>query len=107
MAVTDTDQERIVRLLSRDLAATVGSGHVDLAARNASRVRQYVDDPNEYVARVVDDTQQDIHDLRIDTTWPTCPRHQRHPLWFHDNAWWCERDRIRVADLGDLVSSTR
>lgn len=107
MAVTDTDQDRIVRLLSRDLAATIGPGHEDLAARNASRVRQYVDDPDEYVARVVDDTQQGIHDLRIDTTWPECPRHQRHPLWFHDNAWWCQRDRIRITDLGDLASSTR
>jgi hypothetical protein len=106
MAVTADDQERIVRLLSRDLAATLGSGHEELAARNDGRVRQFVDEPDEYVARVVD-TQQDIHDLRIYTTWPTCPRHQRHPLWFHDNAWWCERDRIRVADLGDLASSTR
>lgn len=107
MAVTADDQERIVCLVSRDLAATIGPGHEELAARNASRVRQFIDDANDYVARVVDDTQQDVHDLRIDTTWPECPRHQRHPLWVHDHAWWCETDRVRVADLGDLAPRTR
>ena len=86
MTVTDTDQERIVRLLSQDLNATIGPGHAGLAVENASRLREFVDEPAHYVERVVDDTQQDVHDFIIDTTWPRCPRHQRHPLWFRENA---------------------
>jgi hypothetical protein len=103
MTVTDSDQERVVRLLSQDLKATIGPGHEGLAVENASRLREFVDEPEHYVERVVDDTQQDVHDFFIDTTWPRCPRHQRHPLWFRENAWWCEEDRVRVANLGELA----
>ena len=105
MTVTDTDQERVVRLLSQDLKATIGPGHEGLAVENASRLREFVDEPVHYMERVVDDTQQDVHDFFIDTTWPRCPRHQRHPLWFRENGWWCEEDRVRIANLGELASS--
>jgi hypothetical protein len=103
MPVTDADEERIVRLLGQDLQATIGPGHEGIAVENASRLRQFVDEPVQYAARVVEDTQQDVHDFFIDTTWPTCPRHQRHPLWFREDAWWCEQDRVRVATLGELA----
>jgi hypothetical protein len=49
-------------------------------------------------------TQQDIHDGFIDTAWPKCPRHP-HPLWFRDGSWWCERDQLCVARLGELEPS--
>ena len=103
MAVTDADEERIVRLLSQDLQATIGPGHEALAVENANRLRQFIDEPVQYGERVVDDTQQDVHDFFIDTTWPRCPRHQRHPLWFRENAWWCEEDHVRIAQLGELA----
>jgi hypothetical protein len=103
MTVTDADQERVVRLLSQDLKATIGSGHERLAVENASRLREFVDEPVHYVERVVDDTQQDVHDFFIDTTWPRCPRHRRHPLWFRENAWSCEEDGVRIAQLGELA----
>jgi hypothetical protein len=103
MTVTDSDQERVVRLLGQDLNATIGLGHEGLAVENASRLREFVDERDRYIQRVVDDTQQDVHDFFTDTTWPRCPRHQRHPLWFHENAWWCEEDRVRVANLGELA----
>jgi hypothetical protein len=102
MAVTDADEERIVRLLSQDLRATIGPGHEGLALENAKRLREFIDEPDQYATKVVDDTQQDVHDFFIDTTWPQCPRHQRHPLWYHDHAWWCDEDRVRVAKLGEL-----
>ena len=102
MSVTNADQERIVRLLSQDLNATIGPGHEGLADENARRLKEFVDELDDYPQRVVDDTQQDVHDSFIDTTWPRCPRHQRHPLWFRDNAWWCEEDCVRVARLGEL-----
>lgn len=105
MAVTDADEERIVRLLSQDLKATIGPGREGLAVENASRLRRFTDEPVQYSERVVDDTQQDVHDFFIDTIWPRCPRHQRHPLWCRENAWWCEEDRVRVANLGELPPS--
>jgi len=102
MAVSDADQQRIVELLLADLHATIGSGHDQLVLQNASPLREFIDEPGQYIERVVEGTQQDIHDLFIDTTWPQCPRHHRHPLWLHAGSWWCEKDGIRVATVGGL-----
>lgn len=101
MPITDVDQDRVVQLLVRDLHATVGAEHDYLAVNNAVRLREFVENAESYVQRVVEDTQQDIHDEFIDTEWPQCPRHT-HPLWFRDGSWWCERDEVCVAPLGEL-----
>lgn len=34
-----------------------------------------------FVARVLEETQQWLHDTFVDTTWPRCPEHGNHPLW--------------------------
>jgi hypothetical protein len=102
MPISHFDQERILQLLVQDLHATLGAGHDHLAVDNAIRLRLFIDDAGSYLQRVVDETQQDIHDRFIDTVWPRCPRHA-HPLWFRDGAWWCEQDRLRVARLGELT----
>lgn len=102
MAVTDEDEERTVRLLLADVNATLGSGHESIVRANARRMREFAHEVAEYVRRVVDDTQQDIHDGFIDTAWPKCPLHDRHPVWFHDGGWWCEQRGILVARLGEL-----
>ena len=104
MPITDLDQARVVQLLVRDLRATVGPGHDYLAQNNAVRLRQFIEDVESYLQRVVDDTQQDIHDEFIDTVWPRCPRHA-HPLWLRDGSWWCERDQQQVVPLGELEST--
>jgi len=103
MPTTDLDQAQVVRLLVKDLHATVGVMHDALAQNNAVRLRAFIDDAQNYVQRVVDDTQQDVHDEFIDTVWPKCPGHA-HPLWFRDGSWWCERDGRLVAHLGELGS---
>ncbi len=103
MPISDVDQEQVVRLLVHDLHSTVGAGHDYLALNNAVRLRQFIDDAAIYIQRVVDDTQQDMHDEFVDTVWPKCPRHP-HPLWFRDGSWWCERDALCVARLGELES---
>ena len=105
MPITDVDQARVVQLLVNDLHATVGAGHDYLALKNAVRQRQFVDDATSYVERVVEETQQNIHDEFVDTVWPRCPRHA-HPLWFRDGSWWCERDDLRVAPLGELATNS-
>jgi hypothetical protein len=105
MAVTDADQTRAIRLILADMEATLGPGYEPIAYANAERLREFIDDPDNYVDRVVEDTQQDVHDEHIDTDWPPCPRHGgRHPLWLGDGGWRCETDGVVVAAIGDLRS---
>jgi hypothetical protein len=105
MAVTDANQQRIVGLLLGDLHATIGTEHDQLVVENATRLWAFIDEPSQYIEPIVEDAQQEVHDFFTDTTRPTCPRHQRHPLWFHDGGWWCDKDGIREATLGDLAST--
>jgi hypothetical protein len=51
---------------------------------------------------VVDDVQQWLHDAFVDTSWPTCPDHPNHPLWYSDGAWKCDESGRLVAPLGGL-----
>jgi len=104
MTITDADERRTIELLEADVRATLGVGHETVIHDNARRLRQFIDEPEQYVNRVVEDTQQDFHDVFIDTTWPTCPLHKRHPLWFHEGGWWCEEDQVLIAKLGELRS---
>ena len=70
-----------------------------------SRAREMADRfPELFAEELVGEVQQDLMDLFIDTTWPRCPRHFRHPLWFHDGGWFCDQDEVMVAPLGDLPS---
>src|SRR5262245_22627679 len=55
-----------------------------------------------YIDKVVEEVQQEIHDLFIDTTWPTCPFHPNHPLWLGNGYWVCAQNGVRVAPLGGL-----
>jgi hypothetical protein len=82
--------------------ATIGRGHDETIVEAAARRRLYVGDPAGYVDEVVDDVQQHIHDAFVDTTWPACPYHPNHPLWFSDGWWRCERITGPVASLGEL-----
>jgi hypothetical protein len=38
----------------------------------------------------------------VDTSWPHCPEHPHHPLWYSKGSWTCERSGRRVAPLGSL-----
>lgn len=96
---TEEDEERVVALLTPDVVRTLGEAYTDLVRRNASRLREFVE-VHEYFWRVVNDVQQQIHDEFIDTTWPRCPRHGNHPLWFRDEGWWCGEEMI--ARIGEL-----
>jgi hypothetical protein len=95
-----------VRLLRTDVDVTVGRGHDETIGEAivaaAARRRLYVGDPARYVDEVVNDVQQHIHDTFVDTTWPACPYHPNHPLWFSDGWWRCERITDPVAGLGEL-----
>jgi hypothetical protein len=102
--VSAEDEDRVVSLLRADVEATIGPGHDEAIIESAARHRFHVDadDPGFYVGEVVDDVQQHFHDGFVDTTWPTCPHHPNHPLWFSDGWWRCERIEEPIARLGAL-----
>jgi DNA replication protein DnaC len=58
--------------------------------------------PADFEQRVVDDVQQCLHDTFVDTSWPACPEHLNHPLWYSEGWWRCERSGRRAAALGEL-----
>jgi hypothetical protein len=98
--ITDADEARVADLVGRDVAATIGPGHLDMVMAEARHQRQFAEAVDAYIERVVEEVQQYIHDTRIDTTWPSCPNHPNHPMWFRDG-WWCA-DGQPLARLGAL-----
>jgi hypothetical protein len=105
--VSAEDETRVVSLLRADVRATIGSGHDEAIIETAARRRLYADVPAQYVCDVVDDVQQYFHDAFVDTTWPACPFHPNHPLWFSDGWWRCERVDEPIARLGTLSSANQ
>lgn len=103
---SERDEQRVVSLVTPDVVATLGDKYADLVRSNASRLREFVN-ADDYLRRVVDDVQQQIHDEFIDTDWPKCPLHQRHPLWFREGRWWCDEAGVSVAQLGKLGGAAR
>jgi len=96
------DEDRVVSFLRRDVEATIGPGHDAAIIEYAARRRLHADSPGQYVADVVDDVQQYVHDTFVDTAWPACPHHPHHPLWFSDGWWRCQRIEEPIARLGLL-----
>ena len=91
---------RLIALLERDASATLGKSYDKLIEDIAADVRELdVADPGE---KVVNDVQQYFQDTHVDATWPACPRHARHPLWYRAGSWWCVEDGVVVAKLGEL-----
>jgi hypothetical protein len=105
MAVTDAQVADVVERLSRDLRSSGWASYLHVVQNEADNARDFVDDPNDYVDRVVGGVQECILDAVI--TWPACPHHPQHPLWYHDGAWFCDQERLLVAPLGALAPSER
>jgi hypothetical protein len=47
--------------------------------------------------------QQELHDSFVDTSWPQCPEHSNHPLWYWSGWWQCRESGARIAPLGGLT----
>jgi hypothetical protein len=93
--------DRLVQLLEADVVVTLGEQYRRVVRQRALGLDRY--EGAAYDEKLVDDVQQEFHDRLVDTTWPVCPRHGRHPLWYHDDGWWwCEQDRVALCKLGDL-----
>lgn len=104
MPVSQSDLEQLLDSLKRDVAATIGLEHQGDVDDFASNGREFITDHAWFTQWIVDEVQQHFHDTFLDTTWPACPRHGNHPLWFKDGSWWCDRDGLAVAKLGDLAT---
>jgi hypothetical protein len=109
MPITETTRiEQLIRRLTNDLLATIGLAFEAEVRRNALLAATYIDELTHFEMAVVDEVQQFIHDERLDTTWPTCPLHGRHPLWIRMAAgglgWHCDQDHREIAKLGELGS---
>lgn len=99
------DLEALLARLERDVAVTVGASHrafIRDAADTVSGLNRPHDTLDDRMNKIAEDVQQMLHDTFVDTTWPACPRHHRHPLEYRSRAWWCEADGVRIAALGEL-----
>jgi hypothetical protein len=92
----------VVARLERDLVATAHPDEREIVEAIVEHALTFVDGDEWFERKVVEDVQQRLHGERIDTVWPACPRHGRHPLWLHDGAWVCEQDNVVIAPLGGL-----
>ena len=101
--IESEDIQELVTLLRHDVTATIDETHDDIIHAMAFDSIAVTSSRDDYIQTVVDNLQQYFHDTFVDTTWPRCPDHSNHPLWFHDGWWLCERSKQRVAKLGDLT----
>lgn len=101
--MTEADVERLVSLVSRDLVATVGPGFEKNVIEEAARLRFFFETLAEFEQWLVDEVQQRLHDEFLDTTWPTCPLHSNHPLWYSEGWWRCPQAGA-IVRLGEIAS---
>lgn len=98
-----TDLTHAVTLLEQDVARTLGSVHCRVVRDAANTI--VLLDRDDADLKLVEDVQQVFHDTFVDSTWPACPLHHTHPLWYADGAWWCAKDHAMIARLGELPAS--
>ena len=116
MSQSKLDTTRVVQLLLRDALPTLGERAraevLRLAANHERRAGEWIESGQSveeaqrgFEAAVVEGLQESAHDLYWDTTWPACPRHTHHPLWYDNGrqVWRCQQDPAIVAHLGRLA----
>jgi hypothetical protein len=103
MSVSDADER--VRLVRRDVESTLGPKFEDVVTRIGARVREHNNhlDREDYIRTVAGAVQEEFHSTFLDTTWPACPHHRRHPLWLWGDIWVCGQLAEPVAALGNLA----
>jgi hypothetical protein len=89
-----------IPLLEQDVVRTIGTRYRAIVRDTVANVQALGIATR--VEKLVSDVQQYLNDALVDTGWPVCPRHPSHALTYRDGAWWCDRDAVPVAALGDL-----
>ena len=105
MAFSQFDLTELVSRLEHDVSRTLGPVHRGRVHDTVAGME--IGDVSDPDAIIVDAVQQALHDEFVDTTWPACPRHHRHPLWYRNGQWWCEQDGAPIASLGELELGSR
>jgi len=113
---TMIDTHRVMAHLLSDAIPTLGERAraevLRLAAHYESLAQEWlrngsspIDAQRDVESAIVDGLQETAHDLFWDTTWPACPRHRNHPLWYNAvrEAWCCEEDGSVFVPLGKLA----
>ena len=116
MSQSKLEIHHVVELLLQDALPTLGErARVEVlrfSANFAILARAWMDNgqsleeaQRSFEGAVVDGLQEAAHDLYWDTTWPACPRHPRHPLWYDATrqAWRCKEDPTTATPLGRLA----
>lgn len=99
------DLDRFLSRLRRDVERTAGEAHADTVARiDATAAREPARTAPGYLSLVADRVQSSLQET-VDPNWPACPRHHDHPLEVRDERWFCGRDRVFLALVGDLTKA--
>ena len=89
--------------LKNDVVSTLGPSYGGVVDRHAQRMLPLAGAGEDVLtAKLATDVQQELHATFVDTTWPPCPAHPNHPLWFDDGAWRCTSGGGFAAPLGEL-----
>ena len=120
LRVDPADIEQATTLVANDVAATLGlptETAEALARREAVAAAEIMNGWEAadvswrlFLARVVEETQQWLHDTFIDTTWPSRPEHGNHPLWLNEDdsaGWACAATNTTVCLVGQLGDACR
>lgn len=101
------DLDTALRLVLQDVAVSIRPPGLDEVIDFAHQRRAMLErlrwgaDVRE---RFIEDVQQMIHNTRLDTDWPRCPIHTRHPLWIVDMCWTCLSTGQSIVRCGELAS---
>ena len=95
------EYSHVASLLLRDVVATLGEAHRAAVVDRAGEIRAL--NVGDAGTKLVDDIQQYVHDSHLDTTWPRCPMHGNHPLWYSAGEWRCSQPNGPRIALGLLA----
>jgi hypothetical protein len=98
--VSEVEQADVIARLARDVSSTLGDQYSQVIRAEVRNRLECEDDLESFTYMLVQGVQQYFHDCRVDITWPACPNHPNHPMWF-ENGMWCA-DGEPVAKLGEL-----
>lgn len=120
LGVDSDDIGQATTLVAGDLTATLGfptETAEALAHREAVAAAEIMNEWDDddvswplFLARVVENTQQWLHDTFLDTTWPRCPAHGNHPLWLDDRespGWACPSTNTTLCPVGAASGTFR
>lgn len=100
MAEDSFGLQQLVPLLEKDVVRTLGNRYASVVRDAAANVAALGIAAR--CEKLVEDIQLYLQDALVESSWPPCPHHPAHALSYRDGAWWCDRDAVPIAQVGDL-----